>query len=61
MAKTNLFPKKDIKKPLTVRLTDAVRKKAEKLAKSNHTTMTNVVETGLSLLFEKVENEQKAG
>ena len=60
MAKTNLLPKKNTKQNLTVRLDPALRKEAEKLAKSNNTTMTNVVETGLTLLFEKVKNEQKA-
>jgi len=57
MAKTNLLSPKSTKKSLTVRLDPAVRKEAEKLAKSNNTTITNVVETGLSLLFEKVKNE----
>ena len=60
MAKTNLLPKKNTKQHLTVRLDPALRKEAEKLAKSNNTTMTNVVETGLTLLFEKVKHEQKA-
>lgn len=59
MAKTNLILPKETKKPLTIRLQSTLRKKAEKLAKSNNTTLTNVVESGLSLLFEKVENEQK--
>lgn len=58
MTKTKLIPQKDIKKPLTIRLAPAVRKEAEKLAKDNQTTLTNVVEAGLSLLFEKVKHEK---
>ena len=57
MTKTDLLPPKNTKKPLTIRLAPAVRKEAEKLAKDNQTTLTNVVEAGLSLLFEKVKNE----
>ncbi len=52
-----LFPDKEIKKPLTIRLAPAVRKEAEKIAKAKKTTLTNVVEAGLSLLFEKMKNE----
>jgi predicted transcriptional regulator len=61
MVKTKLLLKKCVKKPLTIRLDPAVRKEAEKLAESNKTTLTNVVESGLALLFEKIKNEQKDG
>ena len=60
MAKTNLIPKKTAKKTTSFRLDPAIRKEAEKLAKENETTITNVVEAGLVLLIEKVKNEQKA-
>lgn len=59
MAKTNLLLKKKTKTITSLRLDDAVRKEAEQLAKDNKTTLTNVIETGLVLLIEKVKNEQK--
>ena len=59
MVKTNLIPKKETKKPLTIRLDPILRRKIKKLAQDNDTTETQVVETGLTLLFEKVKNEQK--
>lgn len=59
MAKTNLLLKKKTKTISSFRLDDDIRKEAEKLAKDNKTTLTNVVETGLVLLIEKVKSEQK--
>jgi predicted transcriptional regulator len=42
---------------MSLRLPDDLRKKVEKLAADNNTTLTNVVESGLILLFEKLKNE----
>jgi predicted transcriptional regulator len=56
--KTNiLLPPKNKKETMSLRLPDDLRKKVEKLAADNNTTLTNVVESGLVLLFEKLKNE----
>jgi predicted transcriptional regulator len=56
--KTNiLLPPKNKKETISLRLPDDLRKKVEKLAADNNTTLTNVVESGLVLLFEKLKNE----
>ena len=57
--KTNiLLPPKDTKETMSLRLPFELRKKVEKLAADNNTTLTNVVESGLVLLFEKLKNEK---
>jgi predicted transcriptional regulator len=57
--KTNiLIPRKKQKETMSLRLPDDLRKKVEKLAADNQTTLTNVVESSLVLLFEKIHNEK---
>ena len=57
MAKSPLLKPKAAKKPLTVRLSSDVRKQAENIAKANEVSLTQVVEAGLILLFEKIKAE----
>ena len=61
MKNTSLLLPPKIKKDtnLTVRLPRPVRVMANQMAEAQSTSLSNVVEAGIKLLFEKVKDEKK--
>jgi len=59
MNKEPIFPKKENKKPYTLRLSVSLRKQAEAVAKLNGVSLAVVVEQGIRLAVEHAKAQSK--
>ena len=59
MENNSLFTPKAKEESLTGGLAPDIRREAERIAKENNTTLTKVIEAGLSLLFDKIKSQKK--
>lgn len=58
MKNTSIFPQKEVKKNLTIRVSPSLRKEAEAVAKENGVSLAVVIETGIKLAIEQAKKQK---